>query len=328
MSIISQFFPSSGGGGGNETPTGILIPADGIPVEILGFSGSGGGGTSAGGPSYQGYGGSGAVMHATNYFVQPGCTVPITIGAGGANAGCPCGQGSQGGTTSFNYPVLPISVIGGGGGAGLDSGIPFMRHGCPGGTGGGSTRHYSTIIQGESDAGDGFYFNKINEYSSSYYSSGCSSCACAWSAVTKVSDAEMETTPWGCRGGFPGRPGKNTCAPPGYLSSCGCGGGATENASCWPYMNPACTSPVTCRKDLNYKYYCSSISGTMTDYTGPGQWGQSTTNAGCAGGLIIKWATAFGASPPTGFPGGTDISPATPGYYTYCFASTGSIELP
>ena len=82
MSIISQFFPSSGGGGGgNETPTGVLIPADGIPVEILGFSGSGGGGSS---PNFNGYGGSGAVMHATNYSVQPGCTVPITIGAGGA----------------------------------------------------------------------------------------------------------------------------------------------------------------------------------------------------------------------------------------------------
>jgi len=326
MSIISQFFPSSGGGGGgNETPTGIKIPADGIPVEILGFSGSGGGGGSA---SYQGEGGSGAVMHATNYSVQPGCTVPITIGAGGAKGGCPCGQGSQGGTTSFNYPVLPISVIGGGGGAGLDPSNGIC-HGCPGGTGGGGTRHYSTIAQGESDAGDGFYFNKINEYSSSYQKSFTPNVlAYSWAAVTKVSDAEMETTPWGCRGGFPGRPGYNDCTPPGYLSSCGSGGGATENASCWQYMVPSCNSPVTCRKILSYKYYCSSISGTMTAYTGPSQWAKGTTDAGCAGGLIIKWATAFGASPPTGFPGGTDISPATPGYYTYCFASAGSIELP
>ena len=326
MSIISQFFPSSGGGGGNETPTGIKIPADCIPVEILGFSGSGGGGGSA---SYQGEGGSGAVMHATNYSVQPGCTVPITIGAGGAQGGCPCGQGSQGGITSFNYPVLPISVIGGGGGAGLDPNN-LICNGCPGGTGGGTTRHYSTIACGTSAAGDGFYFNKINEYSSSFFFQCSGNCAGrSWQSVTKVSDAEMETTPWGCRGGFPGRPSINSCNWPGYIYTSGCGGGAMENASCYHHMAPNCSSgPVTYYCELAYKYYCSSISGTMTAYTGPSQWAKGTTDAGCAGGLIIKWATAFGASPPTGFPGGTDISPATPGYYTYCFASAGSIELP
>jgi len=61
---------------------------------------------------------------------------------------------------------------------------------------------------------------------------------------------------------------------------------------------------------------------------GNGCSGSGSGGAGCSGALIIKWPSSVGAAPPTGFPGGTDISPATPGYYTYCFTSSGSITLP
>jgi len=325
MSVITQFFPSGGGGGGgNETPTGIKIPADGIPVEILGVSGAGGKGSNA---NYYGLGGSGAVFHATNYAVQPGCTVPITIGNGGDPGGCPLGQGSMGGTTSFNYPFLPLSVLGGGGGAEGGTLPNLGMNGCPGGTGGGATCNWSNNV-GSSNAGEGMYYNKVNEYSSTYlWTCECTCKSRSWQSVVKVSDAEMEITPWGCRGGFPGRPGENVACYPGYMCRYGCGGGARENASCYEGMSITCINgPVRCYYTVQAKYFCSAISGTMTTYTGPGQWGYGSDTAGTAGGLIIKWADGFGAA--TGFPGGQDISPATPGYYTYCFASSGSIELP
>ena len=137
MSKLTDFF-----GGGSES---------GIPVEILGVSGSGGTGRLAPTPgpcTISNVGGAGAIFHATNYSVAPGVTVPITIGAGGAaGTACPPGlqpnspPGSIGGSTCFNYPKLPLCVIGGGGGQGVScapSPGPCVRSTClDGGNGGG-----------------------------------------------------------------------------------------------------------------------------------------------------------------------------------------------
>jgi hypothetical protein len=104
------------------------------------------------------------------------------------------------------------------------------------------------------------------------------------------------------------------------------------------------------------KGYCSDITGTLEEY-GRGvvnipvsccacfpAWGSGDANSGrggsvlmCASGcicsgsggsgvIVIRYPDQFPAAPAS--PGATDCSPATPGYYTYRFNSTGSITLP
>ena len=104
------------------------------------------------------------------------------------------------------------------------------------------------------------------------------------------------------------------------------------------------------------KGYCSDITGTLEEY-GRGVvnapqscapcfpvWGSGGANTGrggsvaaCAAGcicsgsggsgvVVIRYPDQFPAAPAS--PGATDCSPATPGYYTYRFNSTGSITLP
>lgn len=101
------------------------------------------------------------------------------------------------------------------------------------------------------------------------------------------------------------------------------------------------------------KGVCSDITGTLLEY-GMGAsavdtaiWpsvGAGKTNFGgggraqkrpdgCAdsanggsGTVVVRYPTQFAAAP--SFPGANDCSPATPGYYTYKFDSTGSITLP
>ena len=313
MTTLSQFFPS-GGGAGNETPAGIKIPSQGVPVHILGVAGGGGGPLA----------GAGAVFHATNYGVQPGSTVPITIGAGGIPAQCPCGQGGGGGTTSFNYPLLPLSVAGGGGGG-------VCVDGCPGGNGAGGGR---CIPCGRS-GGEGYYFKNTTVICGA--ASACRvGCTCApdyvWleTSAAAVQTAEGEQYPWGTKNGYPGRDSSATWSP--ACSSAinynpGEGGKSGRNAT---FMSPG--APFTCPTNrfcvcIASQGYNSGIAGTMTEYNSFGTWGSVICDCGRSGGLIIQWATGFGAAPPTGFPGATDISPQTPGYYTYCFTSSGSITL-
>ena len=54
--------------------------------------------------------------------------------------------------------------------------------------------------------------------------------------------------------------------------------------------------------------------------------GHSYTGNGGSGTVIVRYPDQFDAAPAS--PGATDCSPATPGYYTYRFNSTGSITLP
>ena len=332
MSVITQFFPSGGGGGGgNETSTGIKIPADGIPVEILGVSGGGGGPVSSDGAS----GGAGAVFHTTKYAVQPGCTVPITIGVGGAAGGCPENQGSQGGTTSFNYPILPISVVGGGGGG--DASGPTAYGGCPGGNGGGGSGCNTGITWPvSSNGGCGCYYQSVNSKEVEVY-------ACSKYPSPNFRDSNVITMsecsacamqyPWGIKAGYPGTPGGKSANPSGiWRYAYGQGGQSGGNGFsfcclCQANQGEAESLWYKC-KTVNSTTYKTSIAGDLTEINGPGQFGAPgpVGGTGSNGGLIIQWSTVFGAA--TASPGATDISPVTPGYYTYCFTSSGSIGLP
>ena len=324
MSVASQFFPSGSGGGGGS--------ATGIPVEILGVGGGGGGGTPvAPCNAVGGTGGAGGLFHATNYTIVPGTTVPITIGSGGPFGGCPCGQGTIGGTTSFNYPELPISVCGGGGGAGKISVSSGCCGGCPGGNGGGGFPSGGTYNSLSTPAGCGLYYEKLFEHCAVSYASPPTSCG-GVATYTYARENEHQKFPWGIKAGYPGKPGYYVCSYPGYKNSAGCGGKSGSNgtqfcACCWfPSGGFTCFTV----NSIPPTYYCSSITGNNVGYgetTGCGGPGPSFS-AGGPGVLIIQWATSHGAAPPTGFPGGADISPETPGYYTYCFTTSGSITLP
>ena len=50
------------------------------------------------------------------------------------------------------------------------------------------------------------------------------------------------------------------------------------------------------------------------------------SGSGGSGVVVIRYPDQFSAAPAS--PGATDCSPATPGYRTYRFNSTGSITLP
>lgn len=339
MSVITQFFPSGGGGGGNETPGGIKIPQDGIPVEILGISGGGGPGGTTG---CDGCGGSGAMFHATKYHVQPGCTVPITIGAGGAaSPNCPCGQGAQGGATSFNYGILPISVDGGGGGTMASPCLCYnSTGGCPGGTGGGGYINPTCSWNQQANAGEGKYYFQKNELENDMLYCFCPGYCIGMASETTffTQKAQLMPYPWGVKGGFPGMPA--CVSPQPYGNKCACGDkgymagnsfryGAMKNNLAQPGCSPSYYE--CCRCITKGVWYRSAITGSMVEFgkdTSNSSFGYIPNNStgSCPGGLIISWAALFGAA--TSSPGATDISPSTPGYYTYCFTSSGQIGLP
>lgn len=352
MSNLSQFF----GSGANETPGGISIPADGVPVEILGVAGSGGrGGFLCCGPAYPGgqifpchplagEGGAGALFHATDYHIQPGCTVPITIGGGGSNSACPTGAGGQGGATGFWYPIRPLYVKGGGGGGACsactlppapDGTCRYYAQGCPGGNGGGSANFgYAYGACPDYPGGDGCYWESLNEVvSSSQYTSGYLPSPYPFGPVTpysygyglavKRSDAKLEQQPWGVKGGFPGNYSRSICST---ITNRGYGGKSGGNAT---YLSGTSVGGSAACVDVLATGYHSSIAGPGTHYNTTGTFGATPVNycsAGVPGGLIISWPTAFGSAP--SFPGASDISPQTIGKYTYCFTSSGSITLP
>lgn len=141
--------------------------------------------------------------------------------------------------------------------------------------------------------------------------------------------------PWGIKAGYPGSPGGKHATPYGQaIYNRGLGGASGGNAYTFKCMyeagqgNPV-LEYIRCTT-IPESPYRTDIAGSHTEVNGPGTFGYygSPNAAGGGGGLIIKWSTAFGAAPPTGFPGASDISADTPGYYTYCFTSGGSIELP
>lgn len=67
-------------------------------------------------------------------------------------------------------------------------------------------------------------------------------------------------------------------------------------------------------------------SGNGGDGGCAGPIGDFSANAGQSGCVVVQYPTAYPAAP--SFPGATDVSPATPGFRTYRFTSSGSITLP
>lgn len=112
MSAISQFFPS-GGSGGSRMDVDVLILSGGGGAAITNAN-------TLSGCVNSGHGGGGAVFQGT-IPIEPGSTVPIIIGAGGAGAGpspnTTNAEGAIGGCSSITFPEGTICVAGGGGGA-------------------------------------------------------------------------------------------------------------------------------------------------------------------------------------------------------------------
>lgn len=95
-------------------------------VEVLVVAGGGGGGGFYNGNVGRGGGGAGGLIHSSNFSVNPGQPVSVTVGQGGAG-----GQNSNGGNGG-NSVFGSLVAIGGGGGGNFNS------RGNNGGSGGGS----------------------------------------------------------------------------------------------------------------------------------------------------------------------------------------------
>lgn len=387
MSVISQFFPSpggssSGGGAGN-------IGGGTTPVEIIGVSGGGGGGGRYSCPTCPaatcasfgegGSGGSGAIFYATNYFITPGTTYPITIGAGGAGGTARPGpatpgqatQGSNGGATSFNNPECVLCVAGGGGGGGGSYSInccpTSIQNGLPGGTGGSGAnwnKHTDTYCCANcfGKQGSGKYFKSTLRYerdcsACGTYAYGPGSTVRTYAAPKheKVSEAKVMDMPWGWMGGFPAGQYVSRCycgpqSNPTCVRHCNaCAGGMMSNTGLLCQVT-VCAASVSngCLTQCNLgtqvggegRYYHYTWTGTalqfgnpcgvLNDSNGAGcgcvaTGGSCNSGSGCPGILVIRYPTEYGAA--TAVSNGTDISPQTPGYRTYCFTTSGSITL-
>lgn len=119
MSVISQFFPSSEGGGSSSK----------MDLEVLILSGGGGaaitGTTCLDAQKSSGLGGGGAVF-VGSVPVSPGSPVTVVVGGGGAGSPTPqpnttCQNGARGGCSSITTPEGTICVAGGGAGIAGDN---------------------------------------------------------------------------------------------------------------------------------------------------------------------------------------------------------------
>lgn len=120
MSLLSQFYPSGGGGAGSFTVGLATGFTEQIPVDLMLIGGGGGGGSVQNTPfpwaatdmvginslrALGGGGGAGRLLVFTNCLVNFNEVYPITVGAGGA-------AGARGGASRFGV------IKAGGGGAG------------------------------------------------------------------------------------------------------------------------------------------------------------------------------------------------------------------
>ena len=385
MSTFQQFFP---GGGGSSSGGGSNIGGGTTPVEIIAVSGGGGGGgnanTTSPGTCPTGYnpgtcrctggcGGTGAILYADNYFINPGTTYPIIIGAGGAagtsNNAAFSPAGSNGGATSFNNPLCKLHVEGGGGGGGstpyscictccpdpIAAALDIIR-GRPGGTGGaaGMAGNVPCCVKclvcpcREEWKGKGKYHQtqrcytivKENHKAMWGYRTPTTTCifccTCDYTIDTRsmTTNNEVLKTPFGWMGGFDAGCACNCSTPVmgntfsgGMLSNIqNVPGNENDNATC-----PAlCRNvPQRCAIGEEERYYTVNWGDRIQlgNPADPGQvalGGNSATN-GTAGILLIRYPDQGSAA--SSFPGGTDVSPTTPGYYTYCFTTSGSITI-
>lgn len=370
MSVISQFFPSpggssSGGGAGN-------IGGGTTPVEIIGMGGGGGAGGCAPFPACGGStrgiggdGGMGAIFYANNYFISPGTTYPITIGAGGV-AGSPstssATQGTNGGATSFNNPECKLCVCGGGGGGASTNSAPNGDATCgkDGGTGGaggniitsgyGPGYHATGCLGGMYGCGGrGAYHERQLKVTGMCQFSACLPGSPASGAFhgqyenVITSNAETLKTPWGFMGGFDAyfegylykgnTPASQAC----YVMTCG--GGAMSNviALCrsQPCAAPAdagCTGRISagCMNNIDERYFELNwfTSGRICLGCIPsyiGSGGEGISQSAGCPGTVIIRYPDQFAAATV--VNGTDCSPVTPGYRSYRFSTSGSITL-
>lgn len=286
MSLLSQFFPS---GGGSK-----------MDVDVLILSGGGGGAISSGlalcgpqncqGRQSSGSGGGGAVFRGT-IPIEPGSTVPIVVGGGGAGFSNEpidaCFPGSIGGCSKITYPEGTVCVMGGGGGAhareliGTEPNIPSVPTSTYGnytaGTGGsggcrcrsdctalcgGQTPTDQNIrcmpIGGKSVYGTGRFKRKA-EFSK--YDGGvcCVASSSNWEGVDIMNHKYGQFSGGAAAGGwvfiYPGTPCTTVC----MYNSLGSGGAG----------GPGLVETITCEMgaiSIAGKGVCSDISGTREEY--------------------------------------------------------------
>lgn len=352
MSILSQFFPGISGTYASTIPLNILVQA----------GGGGGGGHLVGGITKAGGGGAGGLGFSQNYRVSPGITCPITVGSGGA-AGTPSPTdgglvaAGNGGFSAFNVPIngnaSSIRVEGGGAGGSTSTLAPLAR-GSDGGCGGGSALGPAPFTNGAR----GYYTSVITSRTISYMPPGPSAGASA--PIDNITAFDHTTTEWGVAMGMPGSYGNITYfpgAPGSNFTYQRCHGGSTS------YINTNFQSNgVDLTGVADYAGKISYITGTAVAYgagggqtptaapipasghnvpttantgnggnagafpspLGPG--GNFNGQAGQSGVVVVQYPSAYPAAP--AFPGASDVSPATPGFRTYRFTSSGSITLP
>lgn len=297
-----------------------------------------------------GAGGAGGVYYA-DYFATPGRTYPITVGAGGA--GGVSSRGSSGGTTSFNSPngSQLIYAIGGGGGgyptsihqAGSTTARDTCASGISGGSAGGSVPTCYNM-QYSSSSGTWCMSTSCTAPSGSIYGTSLAT----FTGACNVTYSTTRPTRFGYNAGGPSRNTQFNCTCTNMLGGsagntlCGTtpffvssmtgttvclatGGGSVGYTCCNPtFINgcPGCTNGVTANSGNGAQGIYYTYMPQQSQYTclAPNGW------AGSPGVLVVRYPSAYAASP--SFPGATDCSPATPGFRTYRFTSSGSITLP
>lgn len=136
--------------------TNFVVPAGVFLVRVR-VTGGGGGGGGANASSAGGGGAGGSTAFGV-FRVQPGQTIPVTVGAGGSG-GTVAGNGAAGGTSSFG---ALMSAPGGNPGQGVASGFGVAGVGVtpaggyanwPGVPGGGGIQFGTTFVGGAGGAG-------------------------------------------------------------------------------------------------------------------------------------------------------------------------------
>lgn len=338
-----------------------------MKLEVLILSGGGGASRISSTPTtlYNGGGGGGAVFYG--YIdAEPGTTLRIGIGAGGAVGSLPpacpptCQAcGSRGGDSYIRTCAGTTRVVGGGGGAQSGAAVHAAGpwHGGTGGGGGNQTTLTCCTTVGFSSPGNLVTYGEYgisggrSVYASGYHRIG--SVSYPFGALCQYTSWTGPTQMASGGGSFFGGPGAGWHKYPGPSPSVPCIGGSSAGGG-------AGGSAVNngAKRDAAGKGYFSEITGSLEYYgegstgssnpcstqapstafnnTGKGGW-QSFKPPSCPGGpygavpgypgtVVVRYPTCYSASPST--PGGTNCSPQTPGYYTYKYNSTGSLTLP
>lgn len=324
-----------GGGGAVFQGTIPIQPGSTVPIVV------GGGGAGAG-PSPTTTNTSGAIGGCSKLTFPEG-TICVAGGGGGAH-----GQLSIGDLNSVYWTIFdPATYVGyrgthsagtgGSGGCCASPNTGWMQSGpgsapVPAGEGGRSiysNGHFAhrilhdiaptgTIIKSLQFEGTSVQNHKYGQFSGG---PGAGGAICAYpttadgyrwnSQASGGAGGAAQTTIGGCGNNslvYQSTAGKGICTDmTGTLAEYGRGRAFMPDA-CWQ---------VYCNGEANY-----GAGGTARGDTA----GHSNAGNGGSGTVIVRYPDQFAAAPAS--PGATDCSPATPGYYTYRFNSTGSITLP